>query len=75
MSPHAKMSGSSKIFLCRVHNFHVKIIKQIQASNEKFKFQVDLYKYYDVFNDKYYFMIQIIPKWCPSKTNKKFAKK
>ena len=43
--------------VCRVYNLHVKIIKHIQASNEQYKFEVDLYKYHDVLNIGNYFMI------------------
>ena len=38
MSPHLKMSDSIESFACRIHNLHVEIIKQIQASNEQYKF-------------------------------------
>jgi hypothetical protein len=40
-------------------------MKQIQASNEQYKFRVDLFKYHDALNVGDYFMIQIRPEWCP----------
>ena len=45
LSPHSKMIDSTESFACKVHNLHVEIIKHIQASNEQYKFQVDLHKY------------------------------
>jgi len=59
MSPHPKMFDSPESFACRIHNLHVEIIKQIQASNEQYKFWPDLYKYHDALNVGDYFMIQI----------------
>ena len=47
---------------------HVEIIKHIQTGNKQYKFQVDLRKCHDVFNVRYYFMIQIKLEWYPSKT-------
>ena len=72
MSPHSKRSDSAKVFAYRVHNLHVKIIKHIQASNQQYKFRVDLHKYHDALNVKYYFIIQIRPIQCPLKTSHKF---
>jgi len=37
ISLYFKMSDSVEFFACRVHNLHVEIIKQIQASNEQYK--------------------------------------
>jgi len=71
MSPHPKMSDSTKSFAYRIHNLHVKIIKQIQANNEQYKFRADLHKYHDALNIEDYFMIQIRPKRCPLKTSHK----
>jgi hypothetical protein len=53
------MSDSPESFACRIHNLHVEIIKQIQASNEQYKFWADLHKYHDALNIRDYFMIQI----------------
>jgi len=46
-------------------------MKQIQASNEQYKFRADLLKYHDAFNVGDYFMIQIKPERCPLETNHK----
>jgi hypothetical protein len=35
MSPYIKIFDSSKFFVSKIHNLHVKIIKHIQASNEQ----------------------------------------
>jgi hypothetical protein len=35
MSPYIKIFDSTKFFVSRIHNLHVKIIKHIQASNEQ----------------------------------------
>jgi hypothetical protein len=59
------MFKSVESLACRVHNLHIKIMKQIQASNEQYKFQVDLFKYHDALNVGDYFMIQIRPERCP----------
>jgi len=53
------MSDSPESFACKIHNLHVKIIKQIQASNEQYKFWADLHEYHDALNVEDYFMIQI----------------
>jgi len=50
---------------------HIEIMKQIQASNEQYKFRVDLLKYYDVLNVGDYFMIQIRHERCLLETNHK----
>jgi hypothetical protein len=46
-------------------------MKQIQASNEQYKFRVDLLKYHDALHVGDYFMIQIRPEWCPLETDHK----
>jgi hypothetical protein len=66
------MSDLAKSFACRIHNMHIQIIKQIQASNEHYIFWADLCKYHDAFNVEDYFMIQIRLEWCHLKTNHKF---
>lgn len=71
MSSHDRIFKSVRSFTCRIHNLHVEIIKPMQASNEKYKLQVDSYKYHYKVNIRDYFMILIRPKQCPSKTNKK----
>jgi hypothetical protein len=38
ISPHDRMYKSVVSLACRVHNLHVEIMKQIQASNEQYKF-------------------------------------
>jgi hypothetical protein len=38
ISPHDRMSKSAESLPCRVHNLHIEIMKQIQASNEQYKF-------------------------------------
>jgi hypothetical protein len=38
ISPHDRMSKSAEPLPCRVHNLHIEIMKQIQASNEQYKF-------------------------------------
>jgi len=65
------MSKSTESLLCGVHNLHVEIMKQIQASSEQYKFQADLLKYHDAFNVGDYFMIQIRPERCPLETDHK----
>ena len=59
MSPHSRMSDSTESFTSRVYNLHIEIIKQIQASNEQYKFQADLHMYHDAFNIEDYFMIRL----------------
>jgi hypothetical protein len=71
MSPHLKMFDLAESFACTIYNLHVEIIKQIQASNEQYKFRANLHKYHDVLNVEDYFIIQIKLKWCPLKTNHK----
>jgi hypothetical protein len=71
MSPHPKMFDLAESFACTIYNLHVEIIKQIQASNEQYKFRANLHKYHDVLNVEDYFIIQIKLKWCPLKTNHK----
>jgi hypothetical protein len=44
MSPHARVSKSVESFARRVQDLHVKITKQIQASNAQYKFQYDLHR-------------------------------
>jgi hypothetical protein len=65
ISPHDRMSKSVESLPCRVHNLHIEIMKQIQASNEQYKFRADLLKYHNALNVGDYFMIQIKPKRCP----------
>ena len=65
------MSKSAESLPYRVHNLHIEIMKQIQASNEQYKFQADLLKYHDALNVGDYFMIQIRPERCPLKTDHK----
>jgi len=65
------MSKSTKSLPCRVHNLHIEIMKQIQASNEQYKFRVDLLKYHDKLHVGDYFMIQIRPERCPLETDHK----
>jgi len=72
VSSHSKISYSTELFVCRVHNFHVEIIKQIQASNEQYKFRVGLHKYHDVLNVDNYSVIHISIERCPLETNHKF---
>jgi hypothetical protein len=71
LSPHSKMFDLAEFFACKVHNLHVEIIKHIQASNEQYKFQVDLHKYHDALNVGDYFLIHIRPEQCPLKINHK----
>lgn len=71
ISPHDRMSKSAESLPCRVHNLHIEIMKQIQASNEQYKFQADLLKYHDALNVGDYFMIQIRPERCPLETDHK----
>jgi len=71
ISPHNRMSKSVESLPCRVHNLHIEIMKQIQASNEQYKFQADLLKYHDALNVGDYFMIQIRPERYPLKTDHK----
>jgi len=65
------MSKSAESLPCRVHNLHIEIMKQIQASNEQYKFRVDLLKYHDALNVGDYFMIQIRLERCPLETDHK----
>jgi len=71
ISPHDRMSKSAESLPYRVHNLHIEIMKQIQASNEQYKFRADLLKYHDALNVGDYFMIQIRPERCPLETNHK----
>jgi hypothetical protein len=71
ISPHDRMSKSAESLPCRVHNLHTEIMKQIQASNEQYKFRADLLKYHDALNVGDYFMIQIRHERCPLKTDHK----
>jgi hypothetical protein len=57
ISPHDRMSKSAESLPCRVHNLHIEIMKQIQASNAQYKFRADLLKYHDALNVGDYFMI------------------
>jgi hypothetical protein len=50
MSPYTRMYELTKFFACKVHDFHVEIIKWIQANNKQYKFKVDLLEYNDAFN-------------------------
>jgi hypothetical protein len=67
-----QISDSAESLSCRVHYLHVKIIKQIQTSNEQYKFRANLHKYHDVLNVRDYFTIQIKTKQCSLETNLKF---
>jgi hypothetical protein len=71
MSPHLKMFDLAESFACTIYNLHVEIIKQIQASNEQYKFRANLHKYHDVLNVEDYFIIHIRLERCPLKTNHK----
>jgi hypothetical protein len=71
ISPHDRMSKSAESLPCRVHNLHIEIMKQIQASNEQYKFRADLLKYHDALDVRDYFMIQIRPKRYPLETDHK----
>ena len=71
MSFHSKMFDSTELFACIVYILHVDIIKQIQASNEQYKFRADSHKYHDVLNVGDYFMIQIRLEQCSLKTSHK----
>ena len=44
------MYDLTESFACRVHNFYVEIIKQIQACNEQYKFRADLHKCHNALN-------------------------
>jgi len=48
------MSKSAESLPCRVHNLHIEIMKQIQASNAQYKFRADLLKYHDALNVVFY---------------------
>jgi hypothetical protein len=50
MSPYTRMYELTKFFACKVYDFHVEIIKWIQANNKQYKFKVDLLEYNDAFN-------------------------
>jgi len=65
------MSKSAESLPYRVYNLHIEIMKQIQASNEQYKFRADLLKYHDTLNVRDYFMIQIRPELCPLETDHK----
>jgi hypothetical protein len=71
ISPHDRMSKSAESLPFRVYNLHIEIMKQIQASNEQYKFRADLLKYHDALNVGDYFMIQIGPERYPLKTDHK----
>jgi len=71
ISPHDRMSKLTESLPCRVYNLHIEIMKQIQASNEQYKFRADLLKYHDALNVRDYFMIQIRPERCPLETDHK----
>ncbi|KAJ6888273.1 hypothetical protein NC652_029341 [Populus alba x Populus x berolinensis] len=71
ISPHDRMSKLAESLQGRVHNLHIEIMKQIQASNEQYKFRADFLKYHDALNVGDYFMIQIRPERCPLETDHK----
>jgi hypothetical protein len=71
ISPHDRMSKVAESLPCRVHNLYIEIMKQIQASNEQYKFRADLLKYHDALNVGDYFMIQIRPERCLLETDHK----
>jgi hypothetical protein len=71
ISPYDRMSKSAELLPYRVHNLRIEIMKQIQASNEQYKFRADLLKYHDALNVIDYFMIQIRPEWCLLETDHK----
>jgi hypothetical protein len=68
MSLHSKIFDSCESFACKIHNFHVGIIKHIQTSKEQYKFRVDLHKYHDALHVGDYFIILIKLEQCPLKT-------
>jgi hypothetical protein len=71
ISPHNRMSKSAESLACRVYNLHIEIMKQIQASDEQYKFRADLLKYHYALNIGDYFIIQIRPERCLLKTDHK----
>jgi hypothetical protein len=71
ISLHDRMSKSAELLPCKVYNLHIEIMKQIQASNERYKFRADLLKYHDALNVGDYFMIQIRPERCLLETDHK----
>ena len=71
MSLHIKMSNLAESFACRVYKLHVEIMKQLQASNEQYKFQSGLHKYHDILNVRDYFMIYTILEQYPLESSQK----
>jgi hypothetical protein len=71
MSLHARVSKSAESFVRRIQDLHIKITKQIQASNAQYKLQADLHRRHNEFNVGDYVMIRIRPERFPSGTNRK----
>lgn len=71
MSSHDRVSVSAIEFASHMHELHKEINKRIQASNLKYKPQVDLHRRDLDFDVGDYVMIRIKPKRYPSRTVKK----
>jgi hypothetical protein len=71
MSLHARVYESAESFARRIQDLHIKITKQIQASNAQHKLQADLHRKYNEFNVGDYVMVRIRPERFPSRANRK----
>ena len=65
MSPHAHVSVSAEAFVQHLHDLHVEINKQLEASNASYKLQADLHKRHVEFKVGDYVMIRIRPERLP----------
>jgi transposase InsO family protein len=59
MTPHASVSMSTEAFAQHLHELHIEINKQLEASNASYKLRVDLHRRHVEFNIGDYVMIQI----------------
>ncbi|CAA2992118.1 disease resistance RPP13 1 [Olea europaea subsp. europaea] len=58
ISPHASVSISVEAFVHHLHDLHIKIDKQLHASNALYKLQTDLHKQYFQFHIRDYVILQ-----------------
>lgn len=59
MTPHASVSMSTEAFAQHLHELHIEINKQLEASNASYKLRADLHRRHVEFNIGDYVMIQI----------------
>jgi hypothetical protein len=71
MSPHASVSMSAEAFSQYLHDLHIEINKQLEASNASYKLRANLHKRQVEFNIGDYVMIRIRPEQCPPRSASK----